>query len=337
MENEIMNEKRFAVLIDSENVSAKYISYVFGELTSYGIATYKRIYGDWTNTQSSSWKECLLDYAVVPIQQFRNTHGKNATDSTLIIDAMDILYEGNVQGFCIVSSDGDFTRLASRLCESGMEVIGMGEKKTPSSFVNACNRFIYLENLLEEEELEETETKSKVSKKEIGTTTTTKSVEKNKTSSTSITPKKVIINDIVEIITVNSNKGRETDLGEIGSRLVQKYSNFDARNYGYSLLSKLIEELPGLKSKKKNNRIIVELGVNSEVGSLVDSYIVKRVKEQGATGMSLGVLGREIHENFPQFTTKDYGYSNLSKYVQHIAGIEVTQNQNGSKQIKPRD
>ncbi len=129
-----MDNKRFALLIDADNISAKYIGDILEELSTYGITTYKRIYGDWTSTQATKWKGELLENSVIPVQQFSNTVGKNATDSTLIIDAMDILYTGNVDGFCIVSSDSDFTRLASRLRESGMEVIGMGEEKTPRSF-----------------------------------------------------------------------------------------------------------------------------------------------------------------------------------------------------------
>ena len=136
-----MEDKRYAVLIDSDNISSKYISSILDEMTKYGVVTYKRIYGDWTTTQSTKWKKELMENSITPIQQFRNTVGKNATDSTLIIDAMDILYTHNVDGFCIVSSDGDFTRLASRLRESGMHVIGMGENKTPRSFRAACTVF----------------------------------------------------------------------------------------------------------------------------------------------------------------------------------------------------
>ena len=150
-----MENKRFALLIDADNISAKYISVILEELSTYGITTYKRIYGDWTSTQASKWKNQLLENSVIPVQQFSNTVGKNATDSTLIIDAMDILYTGNVEGFCIVSSDSDFTRLASRLRESGMEVIGMGEEKTPRSFRVACTRFVNLENLGNQEDSEE--------------------------------------------------------------------------------------------------------------------------------------------------------------------------------------
>ena len=147
-----MENKRFALLIDADNISARYIGDILEELSTYGITTYKRIYGDWTSTQATKWKGELLENSVIPVQQFSNTVGKNATDSTLIIDAMDILYTGNVEGFCIVSSDSDFTRLASRLRESGMEVIGMGEEKTPRSFRVACTRFVNLENLGNQDE-----------------------------------------------------------------------------------------------------------------------------------------------------------------------------------------
>ena len=149
-----VEDKRFAVLIDSDNISSKYITCILDEMTKYGVITYKRIYGDWTSTQTSKWKNELLENSITPIQQFSNTVGKNATDSALIIDAMDILYTGNVEGFCIVSSDSDFTRLASRLRESGMEVIGMGEEKTPRSFRAACTVFTNLEILVDQDDEE---------------------------------------------------------------------------------------------------------------------------------------------------------------------------------------
>ena len=141
------SDSRFAVLIDAENVSVKYIKIIFDELSKDGVATYKRIYGDWTNPSLISWKSTLLDNSITPIQQYSYTSGKNSTDSAMIIDAMDILYSGKVEGFCLVSSDSDFTRLASRLRESGMSVIGMGESKTPNSFIAACNKFKYLDIL----------------------------------------------------------------------------------------------------------------------------------------------------------------------------------------------
>ncbi|MBR2189149.1 MAG: NYN domain-containing protein, partial [Eubacterium sp.] len=144
------NELRYAVLIDADNISDKYIKIILDETAGNGIATYKRIYGDWTSQRMNSWKRVLLDNSVIPMQQYSYTTGKNATDSAMIIDAMDILYSGTVDGFCLVSSDSDFTRLASRIREAGMQVIGMGESKTPKPFISACNQFKYLDLLYEQ-------------------------------------------------------------------------------------------------------------------------------------------------------------------------------------------
>lgn len=140
-------DRRFAVLIDADNVAARYIKIILDEISNEGEVTYKRIYGDWTKPALAPWKQVLLEHSVTPIQQYSYTTGKNATDSAMIIDAMDILYSGRVEGFCLVTSDSDFTRLASRLRESGMLVVGMGEQKTPKAFVSACNKFKYLDIL----------------------------------------------------------------------------------------------------------------------------------------------------------------------------------------------
>ena len=241
-----MEDKRFAVLIDSDNISSKYITSILDEMTKYGVVTYKRIYGDWTSTQANKWKKELMENSITPIQQFRNTVGKNATDSTLIIDAMDILYTQNVDGFCIVSSDGDFTRLASRLRESGMEVIGMGENKTPKSFRAACSVFTDLELLLDQS-LDDVDGGNGLG-------------AKKRKKAENVLPQAVIENAIIEIISENNNKGKDTGLGEIGSRLQKKYSDFDVRNYGYRLLSTFIEDMDNFKLKKKNSTVIVKRG-----------------------------------------------------------------------------
>ena len=148
-------EKRFALLIDADNIGSQYIKVIVEEITDEGVLTYKRIYGDWTSQRMKSWKDILLEYSITPVQQYRYTTGNISTDSTLIIDAMDILYTERVSGFCIVSSDSDFTRLATRLREAGMLVIGIGEEKTPSPFIAACDRFIYLEIIAPKNEPEE--------------------------------------------------------------------------------------------------------------------------------------------------------------------------------------
>lgn len=297
-----MEDKRYAVLIDSDNVSAKYILAILDEMTKYGTITYKRIYGDWTKNQASKWREELLANSITPIQQFYNTAGKNATDSALIIDAMDILYSGRVDGFCLVSSDKDFTKLASRLRESGMDVIGMGETKTPKSFKAACSVFTNLEILLEQD------------------------ADKTKEN---ISPK-TIQEAIVEIITENENNGKKTGLGELGNSLLKKYSDFDVRNYGYSSLSKFIEEMEDTFTLyKKETTILVALRDDSLKREQLEAYILECVQRSNGEGVDLAAMGQKIHKKYPDFKVKEFGYSTLQKFVSHIPGLElVTENEN---------
>ncbi|MDR0923531.1 MAG: NYN domain-containing protein [Hungatella sp.] len=301
-----MSDKKFAVLIDSDNISAKYITSILDEMTRYGVITYKRIYGDWTSSQMGKWKMELLENSITPIQQFSNTVGKNATDSALIIDAMDLLYTDNVDGFCIVSSDSDFTRLASRLRESGKEVIGMGEDKTPKSFRAACTVFTNLEVLLDQEE-------EGTGGGAIG--------------------KEVIEQDITSILLENEDKNKATGLGEIGNRLVKKYSDFDVRNYGYSSLSKFLEEMGGFELKKSNNVVTVRMKDNRTRKQELDDFAVGLVKGSGKNGMELAALGNGIHRKFADFKVKDYGYSTFSKFVHSIAQLEVRENKNNNKTV----
>ncbi|MDD4297444.1 MAG: NYN domain-containing protein [Ruminiclostridium sp.] len=222
------NDKKIAVLIDADNVSEKYIKFIFDEISNHGIPTYKRIYGDWTKPQLASWKSVLLNYSITPIQQYSYTTGKNATDSALIIDAMDILYSKNVDGFCIVSSDSDFTKLASRLREAGMYVIGMGEKKTPPPFIAACEKFKYLEVLasMASKPLEITSIKEKHDDPKNGMV----SIDK-------------LIEVIKSIITEISDEDGWAFLGELGSILNKRYPDFDTRNYGYAKLTPFVSSL----------------------------------------------------------------------------------------------
>lgn len=329
-----MEDKRFAILIDTDNISSKYISAIMDEMTKHGIVTYRRAYGDWTSTHAKGWKSKLMENSITPMQQFSNTVGKNATDSTLIIDAMDILYTGNVDGFCIVSSDGDFTRLASRLRESGMLVIGMGEEKTPRSFRTACSQFTVLENLIDEDEEglqeEETQETAKGASKETTGGTAAKGNKSKKTSaksgdekeSTSIS-KEVIESAIINIITENENKDKETGLGEIGSRLLNKYPDFDVRNYGYSLLSRFLEEIPSLKLVKNNTCINVELRANAESEEEITEYIKSVVKENGKKGMKVNELSNVVHRKYARFKPKNYGYSQFTKFLQAIPELEI--------------
>ena len=330
-----MEDKRFAILIDTDNISSKYISAIMDEMTRHGIVTYRRAYGDWTSTQAKGWKTKLVENSITPMQQFSNTVGKNATESTLIIDAMDILYTRNVDGFCIVSSDGDFTRLAIRLRESGMVVIGMGEEKTPRSFRTACSQFTVLENLIDEEEEglqeEETHDAAKGTARKAENDASGKGSKDKKASgkgsgndkeSTSIS-KEVIESAIINIITENENKDKETGLGEIGSRLLNKYPDFDVRNYGYSLLSRFLEEIPSLELVKNNTRISVELKANRETEEEITDYIKSLVREKGKKGIRVNELSNNVHQKYVRFKPKNYGYSQFTKFLQAIPELEI--------------
>jgi len=222
---ERQKDLRLAVIIDADNIPFSNVTAMLEEIAKYGLPTFKRIYGDWTKPNLGGWKNVLLENAITPVQQYGYTKGKNATDSAMIIDAMDILYSGKVDGFCIVSSDSDFTRLATRLREAGMLVIGLGEKKTPTPFIASCNKFIYLEILGDEDNEEESDKK-----------------QKDQPVSTAKLDKKVIsfikssINDLAD------DTGWAF-LGEVGSLLVKKQPNFDPRNYGFKKLAPLIQSI----------------------------------------------------------------------------------------------
>jgi hypothetical protein len=217
------SNSNFAVLIDGDNVPSAHIKEMMEEIAKYGNPTIKRIYGDWTRPGLTKWKNLLLENAITPIQQYGYTTGKNATDSAMIIDAMDILYSGKVNGFCLVSSDSDFTKLATRLREAGMQVIGIGEKKTPNPFIVACDRFIYIE-ILKKQKTEEAESK-----------------ESNDPVVDKITQKE--INLISTTISDLSDEDGWAFLGDVGSLLQKKQPNFDARNYGFEKLTPLISSI----------------------------------------------------------------------------------------------
>ncbi len=248
------SDRRFALLIDADNVSARYLKPILNELSKYGTVTIKRIYGDWTLTLHAKWKDALLENSITPIQQFGYTQGKNATDSAMIIDAMDILYTDNVDGFCLVSSDSDFTRLASRLRESGRMVIGMGEKKTPTPFRRACDVFTTLELLVQNKRNE-------------------------KGGGGNAVPKDSVEQAVVDIITDNQNNGKATGLGEIGSRLQKRYPDFDVRSYGTNLLSKLLEEFTRVRITKDHSSVTVELAEGEERAEKAEKPEVGKVEK----------------------------------------------------------
>lgn len=231
-----MNENiNLAVLIDGDNIPSAHVKEMMEEIAKYGNPTIKRIYGDWTTPNLSKWKSLLLENAITPIQQYAYTSGKNATDSAMIIDAMDILYSGKVNGFCLVSSDSDFTRLATRLREAGMQVIGIGEKKTPNPFIVACDKFIYIEIL-----------KQKVEPIDNG-----KEAKDIKDTVDKITKKEVKL--ISTTIAAVSDDDGWAFMGDVGSLLQKKRPNFDSRNYGFEKLTPLIKSIGKFEIEQRMN------------------------------------------------------------------------------------
>lgn len=255
-------ELKLAVLIDADNVPYANIKGMLEEIAKYGTPTFKRIYGDWTNVNLSGWKNVLLENAITPIQQYSYTKGKNSTDSALIIDAMDILYTGGVEGFCIVSSDSDFTRLATRLREAGMKVFGIGEKKTPSPFIASCNKFIYIE-ILKKEVREPIPIKANQKKTVKKSKKPTSIVEKIITQPiVDIIPEPEptptvakIDQNLIKLILDSINDIAEEDgwvfLGVLGNLIPKKQPDFDARNYGYKKLLDLIKAIPEIEIDKR--------------------------------------------------------------------------------------
>ena len=228
-------EKRFALLIDADNVSAKYLQPILDELSKYGTVTYKRIYGDWTLASHVKWKKVLLENSITPIQQFGYTQGKNATDSAMIIDAMDLLYSGSVDGFCIVSSDSDFTRLAARLRESGKLVIGMGESKTLGPFVKACDQFKYLDLLLDHSEPEPEPAPDAAPVSSDDTAINRDSMCR-------------MLRGLIEEMDDGTGWVRTS---RVGDQLIKRYPDFDVRNFGSKSLNKFLASFPELEVEER--------------------------------------------------------------------------------------
>lgn len=249
------NELRFAILIDADNISDRYIKIILDETANNGIATYKRIYGDWTSSRLASWKGVLLENSIIPMQQYSYTTGKNATDSAMIIDAMDILYSGNVDGFCLVSSDSDFTRLAARLRESGMQVIGMGEEKTPEPFISACNQFKYLDLLYAQQQAEEREARRREEAERAaaakargaapgrGQAAAGSGAAADSPKSDRRRDLKRVRRTIDAILDQFSDDDGWVSSGLLGDQLGKRLPDFDVRNFGFKKLTSFVKSL----------------------------------------------------------------------------------------------
>ena len=371
-----MEDLNIALLIDSDNVSSRYISGILNELSKYGKITIRRMYGDWSQDRLHSWMKCSSRFSLTPIMQPNNTPGKNASDIGLIIDAMDILYTGDVQGFCIVSSDGDFNKLATRLRDAGKFVIGMGEKKTPESFRASCERFIFLDVIESEDPGSSVSGSRGASASQsgtvstnttAGTTTSTATTSSSGTTASRrrrlapsyvseasaayklpgptapakfadddadqdfdsdseelFTDKATIENAIVNIITDNNAEGKETGLGEIGSRLVKIFPDFDVRNYHYSKLSEYLKDFPSLKVENRDNAVWVSL--NSSSDSEIEQQILTIFKKHDTDDMYLTTLQKELSAVNPNLeaSIRRSGVTRFSVYLHRmIPSVEV--------------
>ena len=239
-----MQDLKLAVLIDADNISPKYVKVILDEAASFGVAACKRIYGDWSDARLKSWKDVLLNNSIIPIQQYSYTTGKNATDSAMIIDAMDLLYAGNVDGFCIVSSDSDFTRLAARLREAGKLVIGMGESKALGPFVKACDQFKYLDLILDHGDLDEAEGNAPAA------SAAETSARAAAGDDTAINRDSIgrIIHGLIDEMDDGTGWVRTS---RVGDQLIKRYPDFDVRNFGSKSLNKFLASFPVLEVEER--------------------------------------------------------------------------------------
>lgn len=250
---EFGKDLRLAVLIDADNVPYSNVNGMLLEVAKYGTPTFRRIYGDWTKPSVSGWKTVLLEHAITPVQQYSYTTGKNSTDSALIIDAMDILYTGRVDGFCIVSSDSDFTRLATRLREAGMKVFGIGERKTPPAFISACDKFIYIEILKGADEAARRKVPSQARKRNSRRSSKSEVREVTEPVDPQREEKQLLLNLVSSTINDLADENGWVFLGDLGNLLLKKKPDFDPRNFGFKKLLELIENLGKFEINKESS------------------------------------------------------------------------------------
>ncbi|MBC3887369.1 NYN domain-containing protein [Acetobacterium paludosum] len=312
MEELFLSENNIALLIDVDNVSAKYVKSIFDELNAFGTVSIRRIYGNWKRTYG--WNEdILLEYSIQPIQQFDYTKGKNATDMAMVIDAMDMLYTHHIDVFCIVTSDSDFTKLAMRLRESQAYVIGMGESKTPMALTKACNRFLHLD-LIASDEPKVEEIKENVPNE--------KNAEIPEAMESNVTPISQIQESILNMIA-------ESDcltLGEVGSSLGKLFTDFDVRNYGYSKLNVFIrEEFPKIQIEEKDGSFFVKMKNDVDIIT-VKREIIEIIKSNHGVVGNLSIIHNALKTKHNHFNLKDYGYSRFSSLLRSIDEISVDGN-----------
>jgi len=335
------NDAKIALLIDADNIAVKYLDTIFDELSKYGDIIIRRVYGNWLNSTIKGWLDCTSKYALNLVMQENNTPSKNATDICLVIDAMKLLYESKADMFCIASSDSDFTKLAKEIREHGIDVIGMGEDKTPQSFVRACKKFVVLNQIMEEELLKE---KSPSSSNINGNTSSSSSpvtntpqpltVTLNNNNKTSITNKSKIEKAIMNIIMENRDKDKLTGLGEVGSRLSRLYPEFDFRNYGFSNLSTFVASLSNIAvSTSSNGTTIISITTNDNFN--LESIITRMLKSHN-NKMNMGLLKSKLFDQYPgvENELKKQGYSKLTSYLKTLKNIKFEDNFNNVILVK---
>ena len=297
---------RLAVLIDADNASRTAMKDVMAEVAVYGTPTIKRIYGDWTSPNMSTWKSILLETAITPIQQYSYTTGKNATDSAMIVDAMDILYSGNVDGFCLVSSDSDFTKLAQRLREAGMFVMGIGEQKTPKPFRAACDTFKLLEIISSDDAPE------------------TSVIENQKT----ITNIDEIQKAITKLLIENNSQNQPIILAKVGNFLTKRFSDFDVRNYGYSKLSTFLESLNNndFQVVKLHGGYFVQEKSASISKTEIEKELIRIIKGYNGHVDNLRLIHDELKKTYPSLDVKQYGFSRSSSFIRSFGTFRIRDN-----------
>ena len=336
--------KKLAVLIDADNISADVIEYLLLEINKFGIASVKRIYGDWTDTKLNKWKDTLLPYAITPIQQFAYTKGKNATDMAMVIDAMDLLYSNTFDGFCLVSSDSDFTRLASRIRENGIEVIGFGQNKTPEAFVKACDKFVRTELLMPVKETSIQTTESTTSPptnitatpqaQNIATPVATPSAAAitkiNQPTAQAKTPDlKQLTKLIKQACQAHADDEGWVKLGIVGTYLTRIMPEFDVRLYRFDKLSNLIKSMPkefeiksdgkvlSIKPKSSHRWSKEQLSEEKELLDLIAEHIQINADSQGWADFNRVIQGVGTKK------LAQYGYAKASVLFQNIATVQL--------------
>ncbi len=311
-------EKKYALLIDAENADIKYLTDILNELKTYGNVTYKRMYGDFTSSTMKEWNRRALEYAIVPIQQPHYSKYKNAADIMLVIDAMDILYNKSVDGFCIVSNDSDYTRLVNRLCEAGYEVIGMGSSNASKTLKAACTEFKNLEKIFSDD-LDTVDTRPANQKKGRKSGI----VYEEDEDKGNITPIEEIRNSVMNLV----QKDEKAGLGGIKSTLQRQFSDFDERNYGFTTIRKFIESMKDFQVVQEDSTVYVTMKQPDieelEINQFIRSLLFQKPYE-------MGELSNKVHEKFDGFDPKHYGYNQFGKFVSNIDGVVVVRDANNN-------